>query len=375
MNKQISGKTFFGILQLACLLLLAACAAPPEAPQVAAPQEILAFPPPPDEARFIFERSLSGSNDVEPEDEDVKLRRMFTGETAKGGERLSKPHAVTVFQGRVFVSDPVQRYVSVFDFPNRRFYRIGDDGPVRLTRPMGLDVDRAGNLYVADAGANEVVVFDKDGKFLRRIGGTKWFTRIASVTLDPKGDRMYVTDVGGISSQNHRIRVFNPVNGEHLFDIGSRGSGPGELNFPYDVAVGREGRLYVVDAGNFRVQVFNHDGTYLKSFGGVGKGPGSFARPKEIATDAAGNFYVVDAAFANFQIFNPDGELLLAIGRQDERAGVGNYVMPLGICVDEDGRVYLVDQWLRKVDVFRPAHLKPEQGYLAARNKPGAVKK
>lgn len=357
------------------VLALAACAPMPDAPERRPEAAPLVFPSPPDAPRFFYERSLYGSRSVVPEEENSKLRQLLTGEGPRGGEGLGKPYAVAVFQGRVFVTDTVQRYVSVFDVPNARFYRVGDDGPGQLAKPLGLDVDRAGNLYVADSTAKAVVVFDKEGKYLRRIGGAKWFTRLASVTVDPKGDRMYVVDIGGISSKDHRVRVFNPVDGRHLFDFGTRGSGPGELNFPYDVAVGREGRLYVVDSGNFRVQVFDRDGKYLKSFGAAGRVPGSFARPKEIAADAEGNVYVVDTAFGNFQIFDPEGELLMFIGQRGERDEPARYMLPSGIHVDEDGRVYFVDQWFKKIDVFRPARLKPDQGYLTVKNnKPGAIK-
>lgn len=357
-----------------CLALaVAACAPMPEAPQKRPDARPLVFPSPPDPPRFVYERSLYGSGSVVAE-EQSKWRQLLTGEGPKSGEGLGKPYAVTVFQGRVFVSDTVQRYVSVFDFPNGRFYRIGDDGPGQLVKPLGLDVDRAGNLYVADSTAKAVVVFDKDGKYLRRIGGAKWFSRLASVTVDPKGDRMYLVDIGGVASKDHRIRVFNPVDGRHLFDFGARGSGPGELNFPYDVAVGKEGRLYVVDSGNFRIQVFDRDGKYLKSFGKAGRQPGNFARPKEIAADTEGNIYVVDTAFGNFQIFDAEGELLMHIGQRGERDGPARYMLPSGIHIDEDGRVYFVDQWFKKIDVFRPARLKPDQGYLAATNKSGVKK-
>jgi sugar lactone lactonase YvrE len=45
-------------------------------------------------------------------------------------------------------------------------------------------------------------------------------------------------------------------------------------------------------------------------------------------------------------------------------------MLPSGIAVDEDGRVYVVDQWFRKVDVFRPYHMKPDDGFLGMRPKP-----
>jgi DNA-binding beta-propeller fold protein YncE len=252
--------------------------------------------------------------------------------------------------------------------PAGKQYKIGDDeGPGQLIKPVGLDVDAAGNLYVADIGAKSVVVYGPDRAFQRRIGGDKWFSRLASVTVDPAGERVYAVDLGGVSSDQHRVRVFDARSGEHLMDIGKRGSGPGEFNLPRDVAIGLGGRLYVVDGGNFRVVMFDKDGRYLQSFGSVGKQYGQFARPKEVAVDREGNVYVVDAAFGNFQIFNPDGELLLFVGDRSERDGPAKYMLPSGIAVDEDGRIFVVDQWFRKIDVYRPYALKADGGFLVRR--------
>ena len=112
--------------------------------------------------------------------------------------------------------------------------------------------------------------------------------------------------------------------------------------------------------------LFDRDGRYLNSFGSVGKQYGQFARQKEIAMDRDGNVYVVDTAFGNFQIFSADGELLLFIGERSERDAPARYMLPSGIAVDEDGRVLVVDQWFRKIDVYRPASLAPGAGFLAA---------
>lgn len=354
-----------GVALLASFLaLLAGCAAPPPvAPKASAP---LVFPPPPDEPRLIFERTIYGSADVVPQTSSGEFKRLVTGEV-RGGEGLGKPYAVAVWRGRMYVSDSADRYVRVFDIPAGRHYRVGESDPGRLFKPLGIDVDGAGNLYVADATLKVVAVYDESGRFRQTIGGPNWFDRLSSVTVDRDGRMLYVTDIGGVSSENHRIRVFDAQSGKHLRDIGKRGGGPGELNLPRDVAIGKDGLLYVVDSGNFRIQVFTKEGAFVRMFGSVGKQFGQFARPKEIASDKAGNMYVVDAAFGNFQIFRADGTLLMFAGTRSERDGPARYMLPSGIYVDEDDRVYLVDQWFRKVDIYRPAALSAGEGFLARR--------
>jgi DNA-binding beta-propeller fold protein YncE len=336
----------------------------------------LIYPAPPDDPRFVFERTLRGNLDVVPEKETSALKRAITGTSDETVERLSKPYAVAVAQGRIYVSDSATRNIKVFDVPGRRFYTIGEDpGPGRIAKPLGIDVDGAGNVYVADATQKKVLVFDSKGKHLRSIGKQGTFDRLSSVSVDRSGERIYVTDIGGIDSERHRVGVFNARSGEHLFDIGKRGTDPGEFNLPRDVALGKDGRIYVVDGGNFRIQIFERDGKYVKSFGSVGKNLGQFARPKEISADSQGNVYVVDAAFGNFQIFSPEGELLMFVGDRSERDIPAGYMLPSGIAVDEDDRVYFVDQWFARVDVFRPYSLKETEGHLGRRSPVGVVVK
>lgn len=354
----------------AACLGAASCAPVPQRAEPAKPV-VLVFPGPPEEPRFVYEWTLYSSADVVVDDRDTQFRRMITGER-RSGTGLAKPYAVAVHQGRIFLSDSVERFVKAFDVPQGRFFQVGAEGAGRLSKPLGIDVDRAGTLYVADASLRAVMVYDRDGNFLRKIGGGKTFDRISSVTVDPDGKRVYAVDIGGVNSENHRVRVFDAASGGHLFDIGKRGRGPGEFNLPRDLAVGRDGQLYVVDSGNFRVQVFDAAGRYLNAFGNIGKQLGNFARPKEIATDREGNVYVVDTAFGNTQLFTPEGDLLMFIGERAEQDGPARYMLPSGVYVDEDGRIYVVDQWFRKVDIYRPAALAAGDGWLGKRN--GAAK-
>jgi DNA-binding beta-propeller fold protein YncE len=344
-------------LMASMILSLTGCVAAPQKSVYSTVQWI--FPPPPDNPKYIYERSLFGSSDLLAQGKESNLLNLLVGKRdgqENIGEGIARPQALAVHHGRVFVANLLDRPISVFDIPNKKFFKIGESSPAVLQMPLGVSADRAGNLFVADGKINAILVFDKEGKYLRKIGGPQWFSHLTNVTADPKGDRVYAIDVG---EAGHRVRVFNALDGRHLFDFGTRGDGTGEFNMPYDLAVGKGGRLNVVDSGNFRVQIFDHDGKYLSGFGSAGKQPGQFARPKEIAADAEGNLYVVDGVFCNFQIFNQDGKFLFAIGNHGEDGGTVKYMMPSGIDIDEDGRIYFVDQWYGKIDIFRPSPAAP----------------
>jgi len=343
-------------------LSVASCASNPSTDAETSQVEIV-FPPPPEQARFIFERTIRSSADIERPDKETRWRRILTGETVRT-RAFAKPFDVEACRGRIYVSDSVGRSVLAFDVPSGEIIEIGLREPGLLRKPLGMAVDAQCNLYVADQTAGRVVIYDRDGNFINAIGGDDMFDRLSHVDVDPDGKRAYCVDTGGVRSDRHHVRVFDVQSGEHLFDIGTRGSEPGELNLARDVAIGPDGNVYVVDGGNFRVQVFDPEGEFLRQIGSIGVRSGQFSRPKGIDTDADGNIYVSDAAFGNFQIFNSQGELLLFVGDRSESMQPAKFLLPAGIAVDEDGRVYMVDQFFRKVDVFRPAALHATGGYL-----------
>jgi len=322
------------------------------------------FPPPPEKPRFIWERTLRSSADVKEVTAAAKFQQFATG-VSGSAYGLGKPYGIAAYKGRIYVSDTVQRSVFLFDFPNKDFKPIGTDGPGQLAKPIGLTVDKNnGLLYVADNTGKRVVVFDKDGKYIRAIGGSSILRRPSDVAISNDGTRLYVIDTGGVDSRDHHMYIFDPITGDLLDTVGERSKEEGDFNLPVQLSVAPDGTVYVVDAGNFRVQAFNEDGSFKKSFGGIGRFSGQFSRPKGIATDKEGNVYVVDTAFGNFQIFNTKGELLLFVGNRGRTGGPAEYMLPAGIAVDLDGRVYMADQYFKKIDVYRPADLDPDQGFI-----------
>ncbi len=356
------GLIWFGII---FILLLAGCSSE----EVRREEIVLAYPPPPEEARFYFERTIRSSFDVKEITGADKLRIFATGSlgTATG---LSKPYGVAVYQGRIYVTDTVKRAVLMFDVPGGDFKIIGTEGPGSLAKPIGIAVSKDGEVYVADNSAKRVVVFDKDGKFLRAFGNRSIFKRPSGVAVSPDGLQAYVIDTGGVTTQEHHLYIFDAKTGELKKTVGTRGRKDGEFNLALQVTTALDGTVYVTDSGNFRIQAFNPDGSHKFSFGTVGRKVGNFARPKGIATDPEGNIYVVDAAFGNFQIFNTQAQLLMFIGERNQSPGPGRYMLPAGIAVDEDGRVYVVDQFFRKVDIYRPAGVEKNGGYLGGEHRP-----
>jgi DNA-binding beta-propeller fold protein YncE len=337
-------------LVLSLPLLLAACSS---APPVVDTFEPPVFPAPPDQARFIFDRSLRYNTDVEELTTGMKLRRYATGEVddIKG---LVKPYGVAARNGRVYVTDTVQRAVIMFDIAGKHYKEFGKEEPGQLFKPTGIDVSAQGEVFVADVSSRHITVFDLEGNFRRYIGNSKIFTRPAGVAVSPDGTKLYVIDTGGVESDNHHLFIFDAQSGARLATIGTRGSKPGQFNLPLQVTCAADGTVYVVDKGNFRIEAFDADGKYKSSFGTVGRYPGQFFSPKGVSTDPDGNIYVVDTAFGNAQIFNPAGEILMVIGQRGQSSAPGNYMLPAGIDVDEEGRVYIADQFFRKVDIYKP---------------------
>ncbi|WP_455200218.1 6-bladed beta-propeller [Kaarinaea lacus] len=357
--------SYFSLLAVS-LAVLIGCATEP-----VKQQEAIYWPKPPETPRYVYEGSLRSSGTLMEKDSAGQLRSMVTGENKTDELFFSKAYDVAARNGKIVVTDSVYRIAVMFDVPRRKVYAFGHRGDGKgkgaLEKPIGVGMDGKQWTYIADVSAQDVKVFDPLGMYIKSIGSKEYFQRPIDVAANEKGDRIYVLDGGGINSEWHRVIVFDEE-GNKLNEIGRRGSNQGEFNLPNQLTVGSDGTLYVLDAGNFRIQAFSPEGEFLRSWGKVGRNLGNLARPRGIATDTQGNVYVSDGAFRNFQIFSQDGKLLLFIGEPGLEDKPGQFVLPAGIAVDETDRVYIVDQVHHKVDVIRKL-TEPEIQQLVAGTK------
>ncbi len=305
----------------------------------------LVIPPPPEPARYRLEFIYSGSSDYE---EGSKVADALLGKkSAAENHNLFKPFGVVSDgKGLLYVSDTAKPpRIEVFDDVKKEIRLVGTDGEGRLVLPLGLALDGAGDLFVADAKLRTVFRFDPTGRFRSAVGSKQTLERPSAVAVDDARHLLYVCDTGG-----HRVQVFDLQDGKLARTIGKRGSEPGQFNYPEGIAVGKDGRVYVVDALNFRYQVFDAEGKFLATHGQVGQEPGSFARPKGIALDSDGHVYVTDAAFGNVQVFDDEGRLLIWLGGPGGQPG--QFQLAEGIAIDATDHLFVVDQMNKRVQRF-----------------------
>jgi DNA-binding beta-propeller fold protein YncE len=186
-----------------------------------------------------------------------------------------------------------------------------------------------------------VIGLDLKGRTLWSLGKKFGLGRPTGIAWG--GSCLYVVD-----TLRHCVFMMSPE-GAYLGAFGMKGNGPGQFNFPTNIARGQDGRLYVTDTLNFRVQMFDAEGRFLGMFGRLGDGAGDFDKPKGVALDSAGHIYVVEGMHDVVQIFDARGRLLLAFG--ESGAGEGQFWLPTGITIVDD-LVYVADSANRRVQVF-----------------------
>jgi sugar lactone lactonase YvrE len=166
-----------------------------------------------------------------------------------------------------------------------------------LVFPHGLHVDRGGNVWVTDGvdrggKGQQVLKFSPDGKLLLALGkagvagnGPDEFNAPSAVIVAANGD-IFVADGHGRNT-NARIVKFSKE-GKFIKTWGKQGSAPGDLDIPHAIAMDSQGRLFVGDRQNNRIQIFDQDGKFLNQWA-------QFSRPSGIYIDKNDVIYVADS--------------------------------------------------------------------------------
>jgi DNA-binding beta-propeller fold protein YncE len=262
----------------------------------------------------------------------------------------------------VFARDPHR--VLVFDRDGQLLKTWGEG---LFVRPHGIAIGPDGAIWCTDDLDHTIRKYSTEGELLLKLGESGRPSNTGATSVDfrtiraagepfhyptnlafsPSGE-IYVADGYG----NARVHKFT-ADGGLLFSWGELGSGPGQFHIPHGIAIDREGRVFVADRENSRLQIFSPDGKFLDQWTGI-------ARPCQVTFGAAGNVLVAelgyragmwpgtsppspDATGGRVSIFTPRGELLSRWGGGEHPTAPGDFYAPHDICVDSHGDIYVAE--------------------------------
>ena len=309
------------------------------------PLPSIVWPDPPEAPRIHFVNSITKPGDLEIASNSLQ-RLIYFWEDDKEKSRIVKPYGIeTDSAGRFYVVDSYRRLVHVFDAANNDYYTFPRSGTT-FQIPIGIAIDESGTIHVSDSKEGVIKIFKENGKkYIGEIGRGD-LGRPTGIAINSVTDELLVVD-----TLDSSIAKFGLNNHVLKGRIGKNGSEEGMFHYPTDIFVSHDGRIFVSDSLNFRVQIFTPDGKFLNTFGIAGNGPGFFSRPKGIAVDSEGNIYVVDALFDNVQIFDDKGSLLMDFGSTGN--DYGEFWLPSGIFIDDSDRIYVSDTYNHRVQIFK----------------------
>ena len=257
-------------------------------------------------------------------------KEMFRVSSGEGWSLQVPADTVVDSEGNIYVIDIITATIKVFSDTGDFQREIGEKGVEtgRIQYPTGIGIDGDDNLYITDRSVKpRVVVMDSKGKFIREIlvpapdaEYMKQYTNkdsmpvLRDVAVGPDG-RLYVVD-NGLDRM-----VIVSANGQEFKTVGAPGGDPGQFNAPGWIALNQKTKeVHITNGLNRRVEVFDLEGKFVRAYGLSKSFIGSFVGPTGIAIDKDGNSIVVDSAAATVQFFDPSGAYIYTLG--DETGAV-----------------------------------------------------
>ena len=193
-------------------------------------------------------------------------------------------------------------------------------------KPRGIAVNSKGLIAVADSERHCILINDKEGKYVRKLGcygnNAGQFNRPCYVSFINDDEILVVEEL------NHRFQQLNVHTGNFVKTIGKKGTRDGEFLNPTSLCVDGEGHFVVAELNNHRVQVLSQNGDPVFKFGDSGLE--KLNHPIECIY-YQNNFIVSDGKNNCLKVFNRTGKFLYKIGAD------GQLKFPWGLCIEKCG--------------------------------------
>lgn len=289
-----------------------------------------------------------------PVGEPSTLPEVVWGRRGVSEGMFEKPRAAAISpEDEIFIVDMTAR-IQVFDLDGN-FLRAWQIPEFYKGRPSGLSFNNDGNLLVADTHYNRMLVYTPDGKLLdeQTIGGDEGsepgqFGFVTDAVQDSQGN-YYISEYG----QHDRVQKFDPQ-GNFLFQWGGHGQEPGQFVRPQNMVVDQNDHIWVADACNHRIQVFDATGDeakLIKIWGEHGSEPGKMGYPYDLQLDGEGHLYVVEYSNHRVQKFDLEGSSLGTWGISGRQPG--QLASPWALVRDRYGRIHVIDSENHRIQRIR----------------------
>lgn len=250
---------------------------------------------------------------------------------------------------RVYVFNRGEHPMMVFD-RDGNFLKSWGEGV--FSHAHGVSMGPDDTIYCTDDFDHTVRKCTLDGKVLLTIGtpnkpqpfmGGKPFNRCTHTALSPQGE-IYVTD--GYS--NACVHKYTP-DGKHIMSWGKSGVGPGEFNLPHNICCDADGIVYVADRENSRIQVFDENGKFIREMRGIHRPNGLYMPPGKCPicyVGEVGPYYAFNRGAPNLgpriSILDNEGKVLARLGT-DPSAGnkPGKFLSPHSLALDSHRDIYV----------------------------------
>ena len=323
----------------------------------------LVWPQPPSIPRVRYTTYFAGMKiDRTPAATKAKPKQTWMDRLAGGQSQQEKfnpkdfpfqllgPYGMAVdSKGRLYVADQRVGAVFVFNTETRDVELIANGAQAHFGLINGVAIDDDDRVFVSDGKFRRVLVFNPKHEVVNQIN--EKLIDPVGLAIDTENRLLYVVD-----TQADQVVVYDADSLKELRRIGTAGkkhtlTTPGDFGGASNVAVDKDGNVYVTDTMNNRVEIFDADGKFISTFGKNGDGPGYFARPKGIAVDGDGHIWVADQYQNRLQVFNREGQLLTYIGGYGHYPG--QFEALVGVAIDKNNRVFTSEQYPGRVQQFR----------------------
>jgi len=287
------------------------------------------------------------------------------GKLPEGWSFLECPGVAVDSQDNVYVLTRGEHPVIVFD-RDGNFLRSFGEG-LFSNRTHGLCIAYDDSILVADDGLHTIQKYSPKGEKLMEIGqqnhpAPKWsgepFNRPTSAAIMPSNGDIYISDGYG----NSRIHVYSGT-GEYKFSWGSPGIDPGQFIRPHNIAVDRNDRVYVADRECHRIQVFDPEGNFITMWNNIHRPDAMVLWQDHIYIGELNGMRGIDDAPGlghRVSIYNLKGEMVCRFGTPEEGEGPGQFIAPHGVAVDSKGDLYVseVSYTIRGSNMAPPRELR-----------------